>query len=54
MGVLLEAGDGRRRAQLLEDARVDLVLSDINMPGMGRGRADQAAWRAMKTCIGFR
>jgi len=32
--VLLEAGDGNAALQLLADAHVDLVLSDINMPGM--------------------
>jgi two-component system chemotaxis response regulator CheY len=31
---ILEAGDGREALQVLEGARVDVILTDINMPNM--------------------
>jgi len=35
LGELLEAGNGKEALAILEDAWVDVVLSDINMPEMG-------------------
>lgn len=35
IGEFLEAGNGREALRVLEDAWVDVVLSDINMPEMG-------------------
>lgn len=35
IGELLEAGNGKEALDLLADAWVDVVLSDINMPEMG-------------------
>jgi two-component system chemotaxis response regulator CheY len=34
IGEILEAGDGKEALALLENTRVGLVLSDINMPNM--------------------
>ncbi len=31
----LEAGDGQKALQILEDHKVDLVMADLNMPIMG-------------------
>lgn len=31
---ILEAGDGQEALQVLEGAKVDIILSDINMPNM--------------------
>ena len=33
-GEILEAGDGREALQVLEGNKVDIILSDINMPNM--------------------
>ena len=33
-GDILEAGDGREALQVLEGHKVDIILSDINMPNM--------------------
>jgi two-component system chemotaxis response regulator CheY len=33
-GEILEAGDGREALQVLEENKVDIILSDINMPNM--------------------
>ncbi len=33
-GDILEAGDGREALQVLADNKVDIILSDINMPNM--------------------
>src|SRR5579863_4819876 len=34
LGKLVEAGDGREALEALKQAKVDLILSDINMPNM--------------------
>lgn len=34
LGLTLEAGDGRQAIDVLHSSWVDLVLTDINMPGM--------------------
>jgi two-component system, chemotaxis family, chemotaxis protein CheY len=34
IGEILEAGDGKEALQVIENAQVGLVLSDINMPNM--------------------
>ncbi|MBX5494380.1 MAG: response regulator [Bryobacteraceae bacterium] len=50
VGRVLEAGDGNEALELLQKEKVQLILSDINMPNMdglqflGRVRAN-AAWK---------
>jgi CheY-like chemotaxis protein len=52
--IVTDAGTGEQALALLEDIRADLVLLDLNMPGMG-GLATAAILRerypAMRVCV---
>ena len=44
--VIAEAGDGNDALQQIEDAKPDVAILDIDMPGLnGLGRGSRACWK---------